>query len=350
MQTNALNQQLHTTAPASDVFTISAVIPTHNRATLVIRAITSVLQQTYPAHEIIVVDDGSTDDTKELLCRFLSSLSNTAAPLRYLYQQQQGAAVARNTGIAAATGDWIAFLDSDDIWLPQKLEWQVKALQRYSGVALACVTDSRYVNNPILNKTAFAQIGDRYDIPMGVIPAYARRITSHKFHGAHLPTLVVHRALIQSLGGFHTAFPVNEDTDFFFTLAQQTNVCYVNVPLIEIDRTPKRTIGLTELREKENYRCQMAQLMYEKWLREYHGQDQTIPKEIRHRLHDVHVGWASWHLVAGDSQKALDSASRAFQYHHSPKAAVKWMLIKFAPGLIRKELVRRRSKAPPPLL
>ena len=350
MRTRALNRQLHTTAHTSDVFTISAVIPTHNRAALVIRAITSVLQQTYPVHEIIVVDDGSTDDTKELFCRFLSSLNHTAAPIHYLYQQQQGAAVARNAGIAAASGEWIAFLDSDDIWLPRKLEWQVKALQQYFGVALACVTDSRYVNNPILNKTAFAQIGNNYDRPMGIIPAYARRITSHRFHGVHLPTLMVHRTLIQSLGGFYTAFPVNEDTDLFFTLAQRTNVCYVNLPLIEIDRTPKRTMGLTELREKENYRCQMAQLMYEKWLREYHGQDEVIPKEIRHRLHDVHVGWASWYLVAGESKKALDSASLAFHYHHSSKAAVKWMLIKFAPGLIRKELVRRRTKAPPPLL
>src|SRR6201998_4045686 len=132
MQTSARNQQLNATANVSDVFKISAVIPTHNRATLVIRAISSVLQQTYPVQEIIVVDDGSTDDTKELLCRFLSPLASTAASIRYHYQEQQGAAVARNTGIAAASGEWIAFLDSDDILLPQKLVWQVKALHRYS--------------------------------------------------------------------------------------------------------------------------------------------------------------------------------------------------------------------------
>ena len=350
MQTSALKQQLHAPAEVSDVFTISAVIPTHNRATLVIRAIASILKQTYPVHEIIVVDDGSTDDTRDLFCQFPSSLNARAIPIRYLYQDQQGAAVARNAGIAAATGDWIAFLDSDDVWLPQKLEWQVKALRQHSGVALACVTDSRYVNNPILNKTAFAQIGSHYDRSTGVIPEYARRITSPKFHGVHLPTLVVHRSLVQSLGGFHTAFPVNEDTDFFFKLAQQTNICYVNLPLIEIDRTPKRTIGLTELREKENYRLEMAQIMYEKWLREYHGLDETIPREIRRRLHDVHVGWASWYLVEGNAEKALDSVCLALQYHRSPKAAVKWMLIRFAPSLIRKELVRRRTKTPPPLL
>ena len=87
------------------VFKISVVIPMYNRATLVLRAISSILQQTYPVHEIIVVDDGSSDDTKEVLRRFLSSVTKVAAPVRYLYQQQQGVSVARNTGINAATGD-----------------------------------------------------------------------------------------------------------------------------------------------------------------------------------------------------------------------------------------------------
>ena len=212
------------------VFKISVVIPTHNRASLVLRAITSILQQTYPVHEIIVVDDGSSDDTKEVLCRFLSSVTNVAPPLRYLHQRQQGVSVARNTGINAATGDWLAFLDSDDLWLPEKLAWQVTALQQYAETCQACVTDSQYANNPLLNKSAFTTVGHNFPTPIGIIPEYARRITSDTFHGAYLQTLLVRRDLVQSLGGFHAAFPVNEDTDFFFNLAQRTSVCYVNIP------------------------------------------------------------------------------------------------------------------------
>jgi glycosyltransferase involved in cell wall biosynthesis len=96
----------------------SVVIPTHNRAGHLEEAVRSVWNQTYPAHEIIVVDDGSTDDTPQVV----EGLIRDGAPLRYLAQTNQGAAAARNRGIRAATGDWIALLDSDDTWLPHKLE------------------------------------------------------------------------------------------------------------------------------------------------------------------------------------------------------------------------------------
>jgi glycosyltransferase involved in cell wall biosynthesis len=104
---------LNVTAPK-----FSVVIPTHNRAADLAEAVRSVWDQTYPAHEIIVVDDGSTDDTPQVV----ESLINGGVPLRYLRQTNQGAAAARNRGIRAAAGDWIALLDSDDTWLPRKLE------------------------------------------------------------------------------------------------------------------------------------------------------------------------------------------------------------------------------------
>jgi glycosyltransferase involved in cell wall biosynthesis len=95
----------------------SVVIPTHNRARHLAEAVRSVRDQTYPAHEIIVVDDGSTDDTAQVVGRLIAD----GVPLRYLPQANQGAGAARNRGIRAATGDWIALLDSDDTWLPHKL-------------------------------------------------------------------------------------------------------------------------------------------------------------------------------------------------------------------------------------
>src|SRR3954468_10533282 len=96
----------------------SVVIPTYNRAAYLAEAVRSVRDQTYPAHEIIVVDDGSTDNTAQVV----EILANDGIPLRYLRQANQGVAAARNRGIQAAAGDWIALLDSDDTWLPRKLE------------------------------------------------------------------------------------------------------------------------------------------------------------------------------------------------------------------------------------
>ncbi|SVB83840.1 uncharacterized protein METZ01_LOCUS236694, partial [marine metagenome] len=98
---------------------ISVIIPTYNRRNTLPRAVESVLNQIYKPIEIIVVDDGSTDGAKEM-CSEMYPL------VRYIYQANSGVSSARNTGIKSASGDWIALLDSDDEWLPDKLEIQVK--------------------------------------------------------------------------------------------------------------------------------------------------------------------------------------------------------------------------------
>ncbi|MCB1713751.1 MAG: glycosyltransferase family 2 protein, partial [Candidatus Competibacteraceae bacterium] len=97
--------------------TISVIIPAHNRAHTLPRALDSVLAQTRPADEVILVDDGSTDDTAALLQAHYPTV-------RYLHQPNQGVSAARNSGIRLARGDWIALLDSDDAWLPHKLACQ----------------------------------------------------------------------------------------------------------------------------------------------------------------------------------------------------------------------------------
>ena len=103
---------------------VSVIIPTYNRAEYVTHAIDSVLAQTYTDYEIIVVDDGSADNTKDVLLPYMDRI-------RYIYQENAGLSAARNTGIKAAKGDWIAFLDSDDEWLPGKLAVQMRAVERH---------------------------------------------------------------------------------------------------------------------------------------------------------------------------------------------------------------------------
>jgi glycosyltransferase involved in cell wall biosynthesis len=102
---------------------ISIIIPTYNRASFLKEAIESVLAQTYENWELIIVDDGSTDNTSELVKKF------TDKRISYLCQQNTGAPLARNKGIQKAKGDYIAFLDSDDIWLPQKIQKQLEVFK-----------------------------------------------------------------------------------------------------------------------------------------------------------------------------------------------------------------------------
>lgn len=108
---------------------VSVIIPTYNRAHLIGRAIQSVLNQTYQDFEIIVVDDGSTDNTKEVVENFRKENKR----IRYIwYEKNKGGAVARNIGIRDAKGEYIAFLDSDDEWMPKKIEKQISLFDRCS--------------------------------------------------------------------------------------------------------------------------------------------------------------------------------------------------------------------------
>ena len=111
---------------------ISVVIPSYNRAPLLKRAMESVLNQSYSDIELIVVDDGSTDDTAQVVGEFKDPR------VRYVYQKNSGACVARNRGVGEATGDYIAFHDSDDLWHSNKLELQVETLTKQGADVLFC--------------------------------------------------------------------------------------------------------------------------------------------------------------------------------------------------------------------
>ena len=130
--------------------TVSAIILTYNRANLIEKAIKSVLKQTYQDFEIIVVDDGSTDNTGEIIRGFKDKR------VKYIkkYKENKGSSVARNIGIKVARGKYIALLDSDDEWLPEKLDKQIKILQDGSPELGVVYSNSYYIdeNGKNMNK------------------------------------------------------------------------------------------------------------------------------------------------------------------------------------------------------
>ena len=111
---------------------VSVVIPTYNHSQYILATLDSVFAQTYPDYEIIVINDGSPDDTARALEPLVEQNK-----IQYLEQENQGQAAARNRGLALARGEFIAFLDDDDLWPPDKLEWQVEMLQDSDDVAVA---------------------------------------------------------------------------------------------------------------------------------------------------------------------------------------------------------------------
>jgi glycosyltransferase involved in cell wall biosynthesis len=186
---------------------VTVVIPTFNRARSLGRAIDSVLAQTYTNFELIVVDDGSTDNTPELLARF-------ANRIQVIRQPNSGPSVARNTGIRAARGKFIAFLDSDDEWLPEKLEQQVP-LMHDERIVLS-VTNWRSAES-----TGPASGFDSLDFNDSWVCDRPSEFVLSRPDQRHimLSSWLVRRDTVVALGGFNLAMVPVEDNDLLFRLA-----------------------------------------------------------------------------------------------------------------------------------
>ncbi|MEQ9489400.1 MAG: glycosyltransferase family 2 protein [Alphaproteobacteria bacterium] len=189
--------------------TVSVVIPTWNRAHCISDCINSVLNQTVSADEIIVVDDGSTDNTWEILLKFEKK------GIIPIWQRNSGVSVARNAGILRAKSGWVAFLDSDDCWLPDRLEVFHRDIESCSedvGVHIsnALICDSMY------RLEAF-KIRD-YKFPQGIatkVPDPCELAIT----GVFTPTAVVKADWIERVGGFNTKMTIFEDLLFFTQLS-----------------------------------------------------------------------------------------------------------------------------------
>ena len=188
---------------------VSVIIPTYNRAKYVTHAIDSVLAQTYPNNEIIVVDDGSTDDTKEALAPYMDRI-------KYIYQENTGGAAARNTGIKAAKGELIAFLDSDDEWLPAKIEKQIDKFRKlpnsvgvvYSG----CYTVSQESKEILCEIPTLKGNVHNYALQRCIISS---------------PTPLIRKLCFKKVGVFDEALPSCQDWDMWIRLSKHYNFDFV---------------------------------------------------------------------------------------------------------------------------
>jgi len=311
---------------------LSVVIPTYNRAGKVQNGIRSVLAQTFSDLEVIVVDDGSSDSTGQIL------RDSFGDRIRYYFQSNQGASVARNKGVEEARGEWIAFLDSDDLWEKDKLEWQFKALERSGPQCSACYTDVRFFNHPE-PRTMFqlAEESYRHEGAMGVNADVLRLLVRPGGAGmvVCLSSFLARRDTIRETGGFDPDLLYSQDSEFLFRLAMNTNFCYVNRPLVLFDRSPAeiRHVGVSSDWNKLNFFLQDSQLRLEGLLRLTEGRPTEIRNLIREQLSSVHSGWTNWYLETGQYGKAREAVSRAAQMNLSFNVAVKWLLTWVNPRL-----------------
>lgn len=214
---------------------ISVIIPTYNRANVLGRTLASVFNQTHPASEVLVIDDGSSDGTEHLIATQFPSC-------RYLKQENQGVSHARNQGIRAARSEWLAFVDSDDEWRADKLATQVAALQANPEYRL-CHTEEIWIRN---------------GVRVNAMKKHAKR-GGYIFHHC-LPLCVIspssvllHRALFDTIDLFDETLPACEDYDLWLRICARHPVLFLDSPLIvkyggHKDQLSKRHWGMDRFR------------------------------------------------------------------------------------------------------
>jgi glycosyltransferase involved in cell wall biosynthesis len=219
---------------------VSVIIPTYNRAEYVTQAIDSVLAQTYTDYEIIVVDDGSTDNTKEILLPYMDRI-------RYIYQENAGASAARNRGIKAAKRDWVAFLDSDDEWLPGKLAVQIRAVERHPQL-VAHMVNVNLTDYNDSDPNSFLHCKFPFEGNEGIIDDPF--IQHFKYRTIAMPVAVMCRKECAIKAGlFDESFLCGEDYDFMCRLALQGSWGYCWDELAMMYRRCEKTVSLSALKK-----------------------------------------------------------------------------------------------------
>jgi glycosyltransferase involved in cell wall biosynthesis len=194
---------------------VSVVIPTHNRVELLKNAVESVLKQTYEDYEMIIVDDGSTDGTGE----FLKGLRNDRMSF-HRFQEPVGGNLARNKGITMASGEFVAFLDDDDEWMPEKLEKQMKLFEDNSVGLVYTGSEIIYTYYDIKYKNIPRNRGDLF-----------KKVLIRNCIGT-TSSVVVRKSILEIAGLFDEDIRMRQDQDLWIRICRLCNVDVVEEPLI----------------------------------------------------------------------------------------------------------------------
>ena len=269
--------------------TVSVVIATYNKADTLADAISSVLRQTYRDFEILVVDDGSTDDTAQRVKAY-------GDKIRYLPKKNGGTGSARNLGIAQARGRFVAFLDGDDLWLPRKLELQMEAFDRESN--LSAVQCSAYTVDPSLRVIELRRCTPDQDTLLDFLlfrnlPAFASCV-------------VIRKEVLKSAGGFGTHLVILSDWDMCCRLARAGRIRSLREPLVLYRQYPNNQSRSVEIHLWSGVRS----------LRRFFA-DPTLEPEIRRCQRRVWARFyamlAGGHARNGDWGEALSWACKALR-------------------------------------
>lgn len=329
MNTTA-NPALSTSVTDSGRPAVTVVIPAYNRAHCVAAAVESVFAQTFNDVEIIAVDDGSSDGTGKVLETFTPSI-------RVIRQDNGGVSSARNTGVRAARGKWIAFLDSDDQWHPDKLGRQIAALEKYNGKV--CFTRSITQRGELLRDVDSISPVTRESELLYVENA----VDSVCLAPRHplIQTMVAEKTLLEQIGLFDESFPAAEDAELIFRLSFFSGFLYVDRPMVTIFENSDNSLTFSTKLDSQARRSQSyLRLLAHMYWRIAETSPEKLPV-IRKRLGYFVSRRAEIACVAGERPVARALARDGILYAGTFRDFARCAGVLLCPGLLR---TRARKK------
>jgi glycosyltransferase involved in cell wall biosynthesis len=281
---------------------VSVVIPAYNYARFLGETIQSVLDQTFRDFELIVVDDGSTDNTMEVVSSFKDNR------IQYIYQENGGLSSARNTGIKASKGEYIAFLDSDDIWLPENLELKVKLLDSHPDAGLVCSDAYFFDNNTGANLGRSwhdpKRSHHRFD-PVRATRQPLMEILRWGFFIGPCAT-IVRRQVFIAVGYFDESISPHEDWDLFVRIVQHFSIEIIDMQLLKV------RVHSTSLSKNQEKMYQGAIATINKVVRNGSLSGSEL-RLLKKHLALAHSRYGRWALLSGkiaEARKALIAGIR----------------------------------------
>ena len=267
---------------------ISVIIPVYNGGRFIAQALRSVAGQSLAPLETIVVDDGSTDNTEEEVAGFTGAM-----PLVYRRQERRGAGAARNLAASLARGDWLGFLDADDLWHPDKLAAQFEFVAHHPDVPFF-YADVDWIDESgevLVRRWASDQFVEQR-------PDSRRRLSRLVFSGRPFPlpsTVLMKRELFERAGGFNTAFDgkYHEDFEFFARLAEMAPMCFIGRSLAGHRRHGSQSAAAAEM-DRKNWLL-FLDCMWRIWQGAPGKQALLVRYFAKH-----YADQAKWHLRAGN--------------------------------------------------
>ena len=277
---------------------ISVITPTYNRARFLPAAVASVLSQTFGDFELIIVDDGSEDNTPDVLKPFLADRR-----VRYVYQENQGQSHARNLALKQATGDFIAFLDSDDVWAPDKLEKQLAVFRANSEV------DIVHGDEATINEQGSV-------VSLQNMRRYSGRITRYLLadNSVSITTALVRRRCFDEMGGFDTSVGVADDYELWLRFSAR--YCYQYEPGI----VASYRVMADQISSDKRRRYAANERIIQQFLARYG--EVLSPGERRWGLARFYCRKARYFASAGERGKAVGAIAGAL--HNAPLDSVVW--------------------------